>query len=119
MHKQKSNSRTFFVVLAAICLLTAPMGAQNSQQQTAPQPLPRNRQRRLNRARGQRHRRAECCQGRRERFDPRLTWLKSTYRFTDRNGKPIKGLKQEQFEVTEDGKVQKVSTFEYNDIEKN
>ena len=37
---------------------------------------------------------------------------------TDRDGKPIKGLKQEQFKVTEDGKPQKVSTFEYNDIEK-
>ncbi len=37
---------------------------------------------------------------------------------TDRDGKPIKGLKQEQFTVTEDGKPQKVSTFEYNDIEK-
>ena len=36
---------------------------------------------------------------------------------TDRDGKPIKGLKQEQFSVTEDGKPQKVSTFEYNDIE--
>ena len=37
---------------------------------------------------------------------------------TDRDGKPVKGLKQEQFSVTEDGKPQKVSTFEYNDIEK-
>ena len=37
---------------------------------------------------------------------------------TDRDGKPIKGLKQEQFSVTEDGKPQKISTFEYNDIEK-
>jgi len=37
---------------------------------------------------------------------------------TGRDGKPIKGLKQEQFTVTEDGKAQKVSTFEYNDIEK-
>ena len=36
---------------------------------------------------------------------------------TDRDGKPIKGLKQEQFSVSEDGKPQKVSTFEYNDIE--
>jgi VWFA-related protein len=36
---------------------------------------------------------------------------------TGRDGKPIKGLKQEQFAVTEDGKPQKVSTFEYNDIE--
>ena len=36
---------------------------------------------------------------------------------TDRDGKPVKGLKQEQFSVTEDGKPQKISTFEYNDIE--
>ncbi len=36
---------------------------------------------------------------------------------TDRDGKPVKGLKQEQFSVTEDGKAQRVSTFEYNDIE--
>ena len=37
---------------------------------------------------------------------------------TNRDGKPVKGLKQEQFTVTEDGKPQKISTFEYNDIEK-
>ena len=36
---------------------------------------------------------------------------------TNRDGKPVKGLKQEQFSVTEDGKPQKISTFEYNDIE--
>ena len=34
------------------------------------------------------------------------------------DGKPVKGLKPEQFAVTEDGKTQKVSTFEYNDVEK-
>jgi VWFA-related protein len=37
---------------------------------------------------------------------------------TGRDGKPIKGLTQDQFTITEDGKPQKVSTFEYNDIEK-
>ena len=36
---------------------------------------------------------------------------------TNRDGKPVKGLKQEQFTITEDGKPQKISTFEYNDIE--
>ncbi len=36
---------------------------------------------------------------------------------TNRDGKPVKGLKQEQFTVTEDGKAQKISSFEYNDIE--
>ena len=37
---------------------------------------------------------------------------------TDRDGKPVKGLKQDQFSVTEDSKAQKISSFEYNDIEK-
>ena len=37
---------------------------------------------------------------------------------TDRNGKPIKGLTQDQFTVSEDGKPQKVSTFDYYDVEK-
>ncbi len=37
---------------------------------------------------------------------------------TDRSGKPIKGLKQEQFGVAEDGKDQKVATFDYYDVEK-
>ncbi len=37
---------------------------------------------------------------------------------TNRDGKPMKGLTQEQFTVTEDGKPQKISTFEYNDIER-
>ena len=36
---------------------------------------------------------------------------------TDRNGKPIKGLKQEQFQVSEDGKDQKLSSFDYYDVE--
>ncbi len=35
----------------------------------------------------------------------------------DRSGKPIKGLKQEQFSVTENDKQQKISTFDYYDIE--
>lgn len=35
---------------------------------------------------------------------------------TDRDGKPIKGLKAEQFSVSEDSKLQKVSTFDYYDV---
>ncbi len=37
---------------------------------------------------------------------------------TDRNGKPLKGLRQDQFSVAENGKEQKVSTFDYYDVEK-
>ncbi|MGD0841319.1 MAG: VWA domain-containing protein [Candidatus Acidiferrales bacterium] len=36
----------------------------------------------------------------------------------DRDGKPVKGLTQAQFHVSEDGKQQKVSTFEYFDVER-
>jgi VWFA-related protein len=37
---------------------------------------------------------------------------------TDRDGKPITGLKKEQFSLTENGRPQTISTFEYNDVEK-
>jgi VWFA-related protein len=36
---------------------------------------------------------------------------------TDRSGKPIKGLRADQFIVTEDGKPQAISSFSYADIE--
>jgi len=36
---------------------------------------------------------------------------------TDRSGKPVKGLKPEQFSVLEDDKAQKISSFDYYDIE--
>ena len=35
----------------------------------------------------------------------------------DRAGKPVKGLRADQFTVTDDGQAQKISTFSYEDIE--
>ena len=37
---------------------------------------------------------------------------------TGKDGKPVKNLRQDQFTVSEDGKEQKIATFEYNDVEK-
>lgn len=37
---------------------------------------------------------------------------------TDRSGKPITGLRAEQFTITDDGKPQKITNFSYSDIEK-
>jgi VWFA-related protein len=36
---------------------------------------------------------------------------------TDRSGKPVKGLRSDQFTITDDGQGQKVSIFSYEDIE--
>lgn len=37
---------------------------------------------------------------------------------TDRSGKPVTGLRPDQFKVTDNGKLQKISNFSYSDIEK-
>ena len=36
---------------------------------------------------------------------------------TDKSGKPIKGLREDQFTITDNGKPQKITSFSYSDIE--
>jgi VWFA-related protein len=98
-------------LLGVAALVTAPLSAQNSQaqpQQQAPQVDPRQAPvpppTPLPRGRGT--------------IRSTVDLVEIDVQVTDRNGKPIKGLKQEQFTITEEGKAQKVSSFEYNDIEK-
>jgi VWFA-related protein len=107
-------------VLAAVSLLAAPIGAQNAPAQTggqapAPQPkvIPVN------------PRQGPAAPPSNKPTAPGKGAIRSTVslveidvQITNRDGKPVKDLKPEQFSITEDGKPQKISTFEYNDIEK-
>jgi VWFA-related protein len=105
MRARNDAVRRRLAVLAAACLLTAPLRAQNPQPPAVnprqapaapPTPLP------LGKA----------------TIRSTVDLVEIDVQVTDKNGKPIKGLNQDQFTLTEDGKSQKVSSFEYNDIEK-
>lgn len=108
MRRHSIFARHFLAALAAASLLTGPLRSQDAAQQ--PQVVPVNPRQapaappaQLPRGKGT--------------IRSTVSLVEIDVQVTDRDGKPIKGLKQEQFSVTEDGKAQKVSTFEYNDIE--
>jgi VWFA-related protein len=101
-------ARRFLAALAGASLLIGPLWSQQAQQ---PQVVPVNPRQapaappaQLPRGKGT--------------IRSTVSLVEIDVQVTDRDAKPIKGLKQEQFSVTEDGKLQKVSTFEYNDIER-
>jgi len=114
MRARSATTRRLLAALAAASLFTAPLGAQDSQQQRqsqlqqappvnprqepAPPPTP------LPRGKGT--------------IRSAVDLVEIDVQVTDRNGKPIKGLNRAQFTISEDGKTQNVSTFEYSDIEK-
>ena len=118
MRSQMNKFRRELATIAAACLLTAPLGAQNPQtsqtdQQQSPGPAVNPRQAPapppppptpLPLGKGT--------------IRSTVDLVEIDVQVTDKNGKPIKGLKQDQLTLTEDGKVQKISSFEYNDIEK-
>jgi VWFA-related protein len=94
-------------VLAALALLAllAPAGlAQNPQEPARPQAPPPQPQRVPLNDKGT--------------IRAAVNLVEVDVEVTDRNGNPVKGLKQDQFEVSEDGKIQKVSTFDSYDVER-
>jgi VWFA-related protein len=108
MRARNSIGRRIFAAIATLCLLTTPMHAQNSQQQPAP----------VNPRQGPTPPPPAGVPRGKATIRSTVSLVEIDVQVTGRDGKPIKGLKQEQFTVTEDGKPQTVSTFEYNDIEK-
>ncbi|HWF13487.1 MAG TPA: VWA domain-containing protein [Candidatus Acidoferrales bacterium] len=115
-------AKRMIAAAAATSLLAAPLGAQSSpaQAQTSqPQPQPQIQQIPVNPRQGP----TPPPPANKTAPDGKAT-IRSTVslveidvQVTGRDGKPVKGLKQDQFSITEDGKPQKISTFEYNDIE--
>jgi VWFA-related protein len=123
MVSQDSVIRRSLSILAAICLLIAPLHAQNAQPQTSPQPaspqpVAPQQAPPVNPRQGPPAPPPAAVPRGKATIRSTVSLVEVDVQVTDRDGKPIKGLKQEQFEVTEDGKIQKVSTFEYNDIER-
>jgi VWFA-related protein len=114
MRAQKTIRRRILAALAAASLVASPLGAQSSQPQTpqpqavpvnprqGPAPPPTNKP----------------VPGGKATIRSTVSLVEIDVQVTNRDGKPVKGLKQEQFSVTEDGKAQTISTFEYNDIER-
>jgi len=109
MGAQKSIRRRILAALAASSLVAAPISAQGSRPQVIPvnprqgpaapptnKPVP----------------------GGKATIRSTVNLVEIDVQVTNRDGKPVKGLTQEQLSVTEDGKPQKISTFEYNDIER-
>ena len=107
--------RKVWAALACASLLAAPLGAQNAQTPAAaPQAAPIDP--RLGPAAPPPP--PKTATGGKGAIRSTVSLVEIDVQVTNRDGKPVKGLKQEQFSLTEDGKAQKISSFEYNDIER-
>ena len=118
MRAQNEIRQRVLAALAAASLFAAPgaapLGAQNSQAQAAqPQVIPVNPRQ----GPAPPPPTPKTAPGGKATIRSTVSLVEIDVQVTNRDGKPVKGLKQEQFSVTEDGKAQKISTFEYNDIE--
>jgi VWFA-related protein len=114
MRARKTIRRQILAALAAASLLAAPLGAQQNAAPPAPQPqvVPVNP--RQGPASPPNNKLAASGKA---TIRSTVSLVEIDVQVTNRDGKPVKGLKQDQFTVTEDSKPQKISSFEYNDIE--
>jgi VWFA-related protein len=101
----RAAGKSFVAVLLAI-LLISPLPAETQQQSTTPPvsvPLPP----------------APSLQADQSPAIRSSTDLvRIDVEVTDRSGKPVKGLRPDQFSVTDNGKAQQISIFSYSDIER-
>ncbi len=111
-------TRRILAGLAAASLLAGPLSAQDSRPQTPTQspqqpatPVPVNPRRTPAPP-------PTAVPGGKATIRSTVSLVEIDVQVIGRDGQPVEGLTKEQFHVTEDGKAQKVSTFEYNDIER-
>src|SRR3984957_10886237 len=89
------------IAFISVAPLRAPAGRAQNPQQPAPPPAP-----------------PQVSANQKGAIRAAVNLVEVDIEVTDRNGKPLKGLRQDQFSISEDGKDQKVSTFDYYDVEK-
>src|ERR1700722_13625682 len=120
MRSLPNIQRRILAALAAASLLGAPLGAQqNSAPPAPPAPTTQPQVVPVNPRQGPpAPARPKPAPGGKGTIRSTVSLVEIDVQITNRDGKPVTGLKQEQFSITEDGKPQKISTFEYNDIER-
>jgi VWFA-related protein len=106
VNNRLARAKTVFAVMLAVgCLFPVFLRAQQSGPTTVPSPRESQPSARTNQLNPRSVLRAQS------------NVVRIDIEVTGRDGKPIKGLRPDQFIITDDGKDQKISSFSYADIE--
>jgi VWFA-related protein len=111
--RRQCKFSSFFATLALAALAAATLGAQNPQ---APANAPKSAP--VDTSQSPAAPIVRPLAGGKNVIRSAVDLVQIDVQVVDRDGKPVKGLTQNQFRVVEDGKEQKVSTFEYFNVEK-